>query len=114
MKKIFNLLIFAVALTSSGMAVADDAGGHCNYMHDSVYADEPFKICAMPTDPADCEEIGNGDNNSDAVYSEGACPSEGAVGTCDTGDSKLIYYNGDSEGLEIGCGFQNGEWENAE
>ena len=37
-----------------------------------------------------------------------------AVGTCDMGESKLVYYEGDPGGLEIGCGFQGGEWVNAE
>jgi hypothetical protein len=30
------------------------------------------------------------------------------------GEIKLVYYEGDPGGLEIGCGFQSGEWVSAE
>ncbi len=112
MKKICSLLIFAVGLVSSGLVMAD-ASGHCNYSHSSAYSDEPFKICQMPASPADCEDLGNAEGNAEAVYGDGECPAENAVGTCDTGESKLIYFNGEADGLEIGCGFQSGEWINA-
>ena len=46
----------------------------------------------------------------DAAQGDGACSTDGEVGTCDLGDSKLVYYEGDPGGLEIGCGFQGGEW----
>ena len=45
-----------------------------------------------------------------AVQGDGACPEEGAVGYCDMGEIKLYYYEGDPGGLEIGCGFSDGEW----
>ncbi len=113
MKIILNLLILAIALTISGTALAD-ADGHCNYSHESAYSDVPFKICQTPTSPADCEELGSSDGNADAAHGDGACAVEGAVGTCDMGDAKLVYYNGDAEGLEIGCDFRSGEWVTAE
>ena len=34
----------------------------------------------------------------------------GFGGKGDLGDTKRIYYEGDPGGLEIGCGFQGGEW----
>ena len=113
MKIIFTLLIFAVALISTGIAIAD-TGGHCNFSHSSAYADEPYMICEMPTNAEDCAAVGNAEGNADAVYGDGACSAENIVGTCDTGESKMIYYNGDASGLEIGCSFQSGEWVTAE
>jgi len=110
MKIMFSLLVFTVALMSSGGAFAD---GHCNYTQENMFAG-PFKVCDMPADAAACEELGNTDDNTDAVQGDGACASDGAVGTCDMGDVKRIYYEGDPGGLEIGCGFQGGEWITAE
>ena len=83
--------------------------GHCNYVQENMFAG-PFKVCQMPTDAALCEELGNTDDNADAAQGDGECSMEAAVGTCDMGDSKLVYYEGDPGGLEIGCGFQGGEW----
>ncbi len=123
MRKMLSLFIFTVALMSSGnvFAGAHDGGGgaaasgdgHCNYTMENMFAG-PFKVCRMPTDAAGCEKLGNTDDNADAVSGDGACPAEGAVGTCDMGDVKEVYYEGDPGGLEIGCGFQSGEWISAE
>ena len=114
-----QILLAAVALAVSGVAFggaheggggAKSAGdGHCNYTQENMFAG-PFKVCQMPTNAAVCEEYGNTDDNADAVQGDGPCGSEGSVGTCDLGDSKLVYYEGDPGGLEIGCGFQGGEW----
>ena len=113
MKGIFNLLVLAVALMSAGIAMAD-ADGHCNYAHDSAYSDVAYKICKIPMNPADCAALGSTEGNADAVYADGECSTEATVGTCDMGESKLVYYNGDADGLETGCGFQSGDWVNAE
>jgi hypothetical protein len=122
MKKMLSLIIVTAALMSSGNAFAGahegggakaSGDGHCNYTQENMFAG-PFKVCHMPTDAAQCEEIGNTDDNADAVQGDGACATEGAVGTCDMGEAKLVYYEGDPGGLEIGCGFQGGEWVNAE
>lgn len=110
MKKMSSLFIVAAALMISGNAFAE---GHCNYTQENMFAG-PFKVCDMPTDAAACEELGNTDDNANAVQGDGPCPAEGMVGTCDMGDTKRIYYEGDPGGLEIGCGFQGGEWINAE
>ena len=101
--------IAALVLAGSSFASVAFADGHCNYTQENMFAG-PFKVCEMPTDAAKCEELGNTDDNVDAVQGDGECASEGAVGICDRGDSKLVYYEGDPGGLEIGCGFQGGEW----
>ena len=101
--------IAALVLAGSSFASVAFADGHCNYTQENMFAG-PFKVCEMPTDAAKCEELGNTDDNTDAVQGDGECASEGAVGNCDRGDSKLVYYEGDPGGLEIGCGFQGGEW----
>ncbi|HJP38656.1 MAG TPA: hypothetical protein QF499_05930 [Gammaproteobacteria bacterium] len=111
MKKMLSLCIVTIALMSSGGAMADD--GHCNYTQENMYAG-PLKVCDMPTDAPNCEELGKTDDNADAVYGDGACPTEGALGTCDMGEIKRIYYEGDPSGLDIGCGYQSGEWIDAE
>jgi len=112
MKIMFSLIIVTLALMSSNGVMAADAG-HCNYTQENMFAG-PFKVCDMPSDAANCEELGTTDDNADSVYGDGACPTEDAVGTCDMGDVQRIYYEGDPSGLEIGCGFSNGDWENAE
>ena len=117
-----SFLIFALAVVFSSTAFAGahsegasemSGDGHCNYTQENMFAG-PFKVCQMPTDAALCEEFGNTDDNADAAQGDGQCSMEAAVGTCDMGASKMIYYEGDPGGLEIGCGFQGGEWINAE
>ena len=101
----------AVALLAggpfAGVALADDAGGSCQYVQQNMFAG-PFKVCEGPIDAAKCEELGKTDDNKDAVHMAGACPTEALVGTCYKGATKLRYYEGDPSGLEIGCGFQGG------
>ena len=113
MKITLSLFTVTAFLIISGNALADDAG-HCNYTQENMFAG-PFKVCDMPTaDSAACDELGNADDNADPVFEKGPCSTEDAVGTCDMGDTKRVYYEGDPNGLEIGCGFQSGEWINAE
>ena len=118
MKILISVLFMAIAMAVSGSVLAgahegsgsaNSGDGHGNYTQENMFAG-PFKVCEMPTDAAKCEELGNTDDNTDAVQGDGECASEGAVGICDRGDSKLVYYEGDPGGLEIGCGFQGGEW----
>ncbi len=111
MKKALTLFVAAAVVHFGSALAADD--GHCNYTQENMFAG-PFKVCDMPADAAVCEELGKSDDNADAVHSAGACMVEDAVGTCDMGDTKRVYYEGDSSALEIGCGFQNGEWVDAE
>jgi hypothetical protein len=104
--------IAAVALLAAGplagTALADDAG-QCKYIQQNMFAG-PFHVCEMPIDAAKCAELGKTDDNKEAVHAAGACPKENLVGTCDKGATKLMYYDGDPSGLEIGCGFQGGTW----
>ena len=91
-------------------ASAEDGAGHCNYVQKNMFAG-PFKVCDMPSGPDQCTEVGKTDENSAAVHGAGDCATEGKVGVCDMGEAgKRIYYEGDPAGLEIGCGFQGGEW----
>ena len=101
MKKLINLLLVTIALATSGSAFAgahDGGGGpkaagdgHCDYVMENMFAG-PFKVCQMPTDAALCEEFGNTDDNTDAVQGEGECSMEAAVGVCDMGISKMVYF----------------------
>jgi hypothetical protein len=97
-----------LAVPFAGPVSAEDAG-HCKFVQQNMFAG-PFKVCEMTMDAAKCTEIGKTDENKDAVHAAGACPTESLVGTCDKGATKLLYYEGDASGLEIGCGFQGGNW----
>jgi hypothetical protein len=101
---------------SATSAVADDkaagapAAGHCDFNLKNQWAG-PFKACSDPTTPEQCKALGSKDENSNAVWSSGSCSTAGIVGTCRKSDSALHYYEGDASGLEVGCGFQSGEWQ---
>ncbi len=104
-------LIAACALLAIGplTATAQDPG-HCTYIQQNMFAG-PFKVCDAPVSAAKCAELGTTDDNKDAVHAAGACPTDAKVGICDMGDAGTrVYYEGDAGGLEIGCGFQGGEW----
>lgn len=115
----FNYLIFAAAVVFSGAVFAgahsegeaqDVSGdGHCNYTQENMFAG-PFKVCQMPVGAEGCKVLGDTDDNADALHGDGDCAADGSVGTCDMGDQKVVYYEGDPGGLEIGCGFQGGDW----
>lgn len=108
----FTARIAALALLAAGLyagtALAADAGS-CQFVQQNMFAG-PFKVCEMPIDAAKCAELGKTDENKDAVHDAAACPVAALVGTCDKGATKLLYYEGDPSGLEIGCGFQGGTW----
>ncbi len=95
------------ALAMSPLAVY--AEGSCTYIQQNMFAG-PFKVCDMPATPDQCTELGQTDDNKDAVHAAADCAGEGVVGICDMGETKRMYYEGDPGGLEIGCGFQGGEW----
>ncbi|MGK0441678.1 MAG: hypothetical protein ACJA0N_001479 [Pseudohongiellaceae bacterium] len=113
-------LAAALTLTSSvfaGLHSEDDgepkgkAGdGHCNYMLQNNMMDSQVKTCEQPANTAGCATLGSLDDNSDGMHSAGDCPMEGAKGSCDTGEVKWVYYDGDWESMETGCGFQGGDW----
>ncbi|MGI9307772.1 MAG: hypothetical protein ACR2P6_00840 [Gammaproteobacteria bacterium] len=94
-----------------GAAISGE--GSCTYVQENMFAG-PFDVCQEPVGAESCTELGQTDDNADAKHSADACSMEGIVGTCDTGDSKIHYLTGDASGLEIGCGFQGGDWVAAE
>ncbi len=112
--KVIRFLSAATALLLvGGYTVASAEGGACQYVMENMFAG-PYKACTEPATAAACDEIGTTDDNRDAAHSDGMCPTESLIGTCDLGDSQLRYYEGDPSGLEIGCGFQGGDWITAE
>jgi hypothetical protein len=122
--KITQILGLAAALTLISGTSAVLAGGHeggaaiagegsCKYVQENMFAG-PFDVCQEPVGAESCTELGETDDNADAVHSAEACPTEGLIGTCDLSDTKLHYFTGDAGGLEIGCGFQGGEWVSVE
>jgi len=113
MKIVLSLIVAIVTLVAfNGAAIAAD--GHCKYTRENDHTPQPYKVCEMPTDAAQCAELGTTNSNADAVYADGACPTENAIGSCDKETSKLVYYDGDPEGVEVGCGFTGGDWVGAE
>ena len=108
-KLLLKSTIAALVIAGGSFASAAFAAGHCDYVQENMFAG-PFKVCQMPADAARCEELGSTDDNHDAAHSDGDCNADSDVGTCDLGEEKVVYYEGDPGGLEIGCGFQGGEW----
>lgn len=122
--KINQILGIAAAVMLAGGSTAALAGGHeggpaitgegsCTYVQENMFAG-PFDVCQEPVGAESCAELGQTDDNADAVHSPDACSTEALVGTCDLGSNKLHYLSGDAGGLEIGCGFQGGDWIAAE
>lgn len=108
------VVVAAAALASSlggaGLvATADGPAGHCSFNLKNQWVG-PLKACMAPSSPTDCDATGKKDENSGAQFAEGACPTAGLVGVCKTAKGALSYYEGDASGLEMGCGFQQGEW----
>ena len=119
MKMIRTLGVVAV-VAFAGNASVVLAGGHeggpeitgegaCSYVQENMFAG-PFNVCQEPVGAESCAVLGETDDNADAVHGEGACSAEGSVGTCDMGEQQMVYYEGEPDGLEIGCGFQGGDW----
>jgi hypothetical protein len=84
--------------------------GHCTFMLQNLMMDSPVKTCQEPANVEGCDTLGSTDDNSDAEHGAGECPMDGAKAICDVGDTKYVYYDGELGGLEIGCGFQGGDW----
>ena len=112
--------------TSAALAGGHEGGpsisgeGSCVYVQENMFAG-PFDVCQEPVGAESCAELGQTDDNRDATHSEGACSTDKLIGTCDLGDNKLNYFMGESTdpstdagSLEIGCGFQGGDWINPE
>jgi len=112
--------------TSAALAGGHDGGpeitgeGSCVYVQENMFAG-PFDVCQEPVGPESCAALGETADNRDAVHSEGACATENPIGTCDLGSNAMNYFMGastdpstDAGSLEIGCGFQGGDWINPE
>ncbi len=107
--KINQILGIAAAMMLAGGSTVAMAEGSCVFIQENMFAG-PFDVCQAPVNADACAEIGQTDDNADAVHSDGACDLAKLVGTCDIGTSKVHYLSGDPGGLEIGCGFQGGDW----
>lgn len=111
----FAVVVVAAAALASSLggadlsATADGPAGHCSFNLKNQWVG-PLKACMAPSSPGDCDATGRKDENSGAQFAEGACPTTGLVGVCKTDKAALSYYEGEAPGLEIGCGFQQGEW----
>ena len=124
MKTVVKFAVGLAGVAAVGIAVAglhsegDDlpkgnpGDGHCMYQLQNLMMDGTMKTCQEPANAEGCATLGETDDNSDAVHGQGNCPTEGMVAMCDTGDNKYIYYEDNDQlgGLEIGCGFQGGDW----
>jgi len=106
--KLFSALAVATLLAMGPLGA--QAEGSCTFIMENMFAG-PFQVCEMPADAARCEALGQEDDNRDAVHAAAACPTDDIVGICDMGDVQQVYYEGDTMGLEIGCGFQGGDWQ---
>lgn len=112
---VFAVVIVAAAALASSLggadlaASADGPAGHCSFNLKNQWAG-PLKACMAPSSPGECDATGKKDENSGAQFADGPCPTAGLVGVCKTDKGSLSYYEGDAAGLEIGCGFQQGEW----
>jgi len=113
--RILGAALLASASISTAIAAGHDGPeitgeGSCSYTQENMFAG-PYSVCQEPVGPESCAALGETADNADAVHSATeACATEGLVGTCDLGATKLHYFDGDADGLEIGCGFQGGDW----
>lgn len=98
-----------IAVSSLFLSLSANAGS-CAFTQENMFAG-PFEACQSPIDKAGCEELGTEGSNANAVHSDGECTKDKLVGTCVRDDDSIAYYTGEADGLEIGCGFQGGEWE---
>ncbi len=117
--RILSAATLAIAGMFAGINVAlagaHDGGveitgeGACSFIQENMFAG-PYNVCQEPVGPESCAALGTAADNADASHAEGTCSTEGLVGTCDTGTLKTLYMSGDPDELEIGCGFQGGDW----
>jgi len=116
----------AVILIGSSAAFAGGHGadappvegdGACSYTLENAFG--VYAMCEEPNGAETClakagAEGPMGAEYSDVSHSEGACATEGRVGTCTVEGLAQHYYDkGDSDGLETGCMFSSGDWTDA-
>ena len=109
---VFGIAIAGMHSEGDDLPKGKPGDGHCTYNLQNLMMDGQVKACQQPANVAGCETLGSTDDNSDAVHGAGDCPMDGALAVCDTGDVKYVYYSDNDQlgGLEIGCGFQGGDW----
>lgn len=112
--RLFTLVLAVSSFATTSIAASSDApapqtSGHCAFNLKNQWAG-PYKACIDPSTPAQCAETGRRDDNSDAQFAAGACPTPNRIGTCARADASVHYYDGDAGSLEVGCGFQGGTW----
>ena len=76
--------------------------GHCIYMADNPFAGEPYKACRTNVSEEFCmhyPEVGDGMVSIlEPAYSEGDCPREESVGSCERGGWEEVYYQDSNQG----------------
>ncbi|MBT8422892.1 MAG: hypothetical protein HKN56_03100 [Gammaproteobacteria bacterium] len=128
--KMNQILKAAAAVLILGSSSAVIAGGHgsdapavagegaCTYTLENAFG--VFAMCEEPNGAESCNAKAGAEGPMGAEYSEvshadGACPTEGRIGTCTVeGLAQHYYDSGDSDGLETGCMFSSGDWTDAE
>jgi hypothetical protein len=109
---VFGIAVAGLHSEGDDLPKGKPGDGHCTYMLQNLMMDSQVKTCQQPANAEGCAALGSTDDNSDAAHAEGECPMDGALAVCDTGDNKYVYYEDNDQlgGLEIGCGFQGGDW----
>lgn len=105
--------IWALSIIGLGSLISGPrawADGRCTYTQESPHG--THDVCEMPVTAENCDAMDEWDSVSDPGHASGACPTDDVVGTCDKGSTQIIYYSGEPDKLEIGCGFQGGTWLN--
>ena len=84
------------------------AQNHCIYTMKTRYIGD-LDVCQQMVDGSDL----NASDCGGVQPSDGICPEDNAVGICrdDQEGKDTVYYSGDPDAIETGCGFQDGEWE---
>ena len=85
--------------------------GQCNFIFENTHAG-PYRACWMPLDQAGCEQLGLTNQNKDAVFAGGSCPTEGLVGTCTRDLSTIFFYEGNVLDHQVHCDAEGGTWTN--
>lgn len=101
----------ALSVVLIGFAsLAQAADGHCRYRQFSPKLQLWYRACEMPATPERCKELVS-DYRQQLEYSDGACPTKGALGPCQLGASQTFYYQGSEPDLAKGCQMMQGTWQ---
>jgi len=83
--------------------------GTCNYTQENMFSG-PYKVCKTNVDTASCETLGATDQNANAQFAEGECDTSAYIGFCESGESKVYFYDGKADDHEVSCTFAEGTW----